>query len=53
MKGNIVSCVFGKTENEKFLCNNILMENSKEQKFFAVIVDDKSNFESHINVSWK
>ena len=37
-------CLGNNTETETFLFNNILMENSKEQKFFGVI-----NFKSHIS----
>ena len=35
------------TENETFLFHNILMENSKEQKFLNVIIDNRLNFKSH------
>ena len=37
------------TGNKTFLFNNILMENSKEQKNLGVIIDNKLNFKSHIN----
>ena len=36
------------TENEKFLFNNILQENSKEQKIIGVN-NNKLNFKSHIS----
>ena len=37
------------TEDETLLFNNIVMKNSKEQKIHSVIIDNKLNFESHIN----
>ena len=41
------------TGNKTFLFNNILMENSKEQKNLGVIIDNKLNFKSHINELYK
>ena len=40
-------CLGNNTENEKFLFNNILQENSKEQKIIGV--NNKLNFKSHIS----
>ena len=37
------------TEDETLLFNNIVMENSKEQKIHSVIIDNELNFKSHIN----
>ena len=42
-------CLENNTENEIFLFHDILMENSKEQKFLGVIIDNKLNFKSHIS----
>ena len=42
-------CLGNNAENETFLFHDILMENSKEQKIFGVIIDNKLNFESHIS----
>ena len=36
-----IMCLRNNTENETFLFHNILMENSKEQKFLGVIIDNK------------
>ena len=44
MQENVISCVLGITENETFLFNNILMENSREQKIVDVIIDNKWMF---------
>ena len=35
-------------ENETFLLNNNLMENSNEQKVLGFIIDKKLNFKNHI-----
>ena len=42
-------CLGNNTEDETFLFHNILMVNSKEQKIFGVIIDNKLNFKSHIS----
>ena len=39
--GKCHMCLRNNTENETFLFHNILMENSKEQKFLGVIIDNK------------
>ena len=41
------------TEDETLLFNNIVMENSKEQKIHSVIINNKLNFKSHINQLYK
>ena len=41
-------CLGNNTENGIFLLHNILMENSEEQKFLGVIIDNKLNFKSHL-----
>ena len=42
-------CLGKKTENETLLFNNILIENSKEQKIIGGIIDNNLNFKSQIN----
>ena len=42
-------CLGNNKENETFLCHNILMKNSKEQKIVGDIIDNKLNFKSHIS----
>ena len=42
-------CLGNNAENEAFLFHDILMENSKEQKIFGVIIGNKLNFKSHIS----
>ena len=42
-------CLGNNTENENFLFNNNLMENSNEQKVLGLIIDNKLTFKSQIN----
>ena len=42
-------CLGNNTENETFLFNNNLMENSNEQKVLGLTIDNKLNFKSHMN----
>ena len=53
MVSNAVKCHFiclgNNTENENFLFNNNLMENSNEQKVLGLIIDNKLTFKSQIN----
>ena len=42
-------CLGDNTENEIFFFNNILMEDSKEQKILGVIIDNRLNFKNHIS----
>ena len=45
----ILLCLGNNTENKTFLFHNILMESSKEQKAFGVIIDNELNFKSYIS----
>ena len=42
-------CLRNNTENETFLFNNILIENTKETKILGVIIDNK--FSENFNLS--
>ena len=40
----VLNAEWNNTENEAFLLNNILMENSREQKNLGVIIDNRLSF---------
>ena len=42
-------CLGNNTENETFLFQNILMENSKKQNIVGVTMNNKFNFKSEIS----
>ena len=41
-------CLGQNTVNQTFLCDNIEMKNSKEDKIFGVVIDNKLRFKSHV-----
>ena len=46
-------CLGNNTENKTFVFHNIFVENSKEQKFLGVKIDNKLNLKSHISDLYK
>ena len=43
-------CLGNNNENEVFLFNNNLMENSNKQKILGLTTDNKMNIKSHIKI---
>ena len=46
-------CIGKDTENETFVFNNFIFNNSNEEKILGITIDNKLTFKSHIEILWR
>ena len=46
-------CLGKTTENETFICNNFILNNSNEEKILGITIANKVTFKSHIKILCK